>query len=207
MHASFSFLYNIIKEEWKKEKDHADYKVRKPLSHFSFLISHFPMVTIKDEQLRIAAQEGMDAFVKCIADAIKDSVGGELNMEAFQKLNGDQITLWGYTILHEELMDGGFIQLIHNGYGPFFFDNPFAKAMRLWGLKDFSKLIYKAKELYDEHKEELTRDCTDEEFMALFEQYPAFDNLDDAFIEDEENITARIACYVDDHLNDFVEVK
>ena len=114
------------------------------------------MVTIKDEQLRIAAQEGMDAFVKCIADAIKDSVGGELNMEAFQKLNGDQITLWGYTILHEELMDGGFIQLIHNGYGPFFFDNPFAKAMRLWGLKDFSKLIYKAKELYDEHKEELT---------------------------------------------------
>ena len=165
------------------------------------------MVTIKDEQLRIAAQEGMDAFVKCIADAIKDSVGGELNMEAFQKLNGDQITLWGYTILHEELMDGGFIQLIHNGYGPFFFDNPFAKAMRLWGLKDFSKLIYKAKELYDEHKEELTRDCSDEEFMEFFEQYPAFDNLDDAFIEDEENITARIACYVDDHLNDFVEIQ
>ena len=51
------------------------------------------------------------------------------------------------------------------------------------------------------------RDCTDEEFMALFEQYPAFDNLDDAFIEDEENITARIACYVDDHLNDFVEIQ
>ena len=165
------------------------------------------MVTIKDEQLRIAAQEGMDAFVKCIADAIKESVGGELNAEAFQKLNGAQITLWGYTILHEELMDGGFIQLIHNGYGPFFFDNPFAKAMRLWGLKDFSKLIYKAKELYDEHKEALTRECTDDEFMALFEQYPAFDDLDDAFIEDEENITARIACYVDDHLNEFVEIK
>lgn len=174
-------------------------------SLFSFLI--FPMVTIKDEQLRTAAQEGMDAFVKCIADAIKQSVGGELNADAFQRLNGDQITLWGYTIFHEEVMDGGFIQLIHNGYGPFFFDNPFAKAMRLWGLKDFSKLIYKAKELYDEHKTELTRDCTDEEFMALFEQYPAFDNLDDAFIEDEENITARIACYVDDHLNDFVEIK
>ena len=165
------------------------------------------MVTIKDEQLRTAAQEGMDAFVKCIADAIKQSVGGELNADAFQRLNGDQITLWGYTIFHEEVMDGGVIQLIHNGYGPFFFDNPFAKAMRLWGLKDFSKLIYKAKELYDEHKAELTRDCTDEEFMALFEQYPAFDNLDDAFIEDEENITARIACYVDDHLNDFVEIK
>ena len=24
---------------------------------------------------------------------------------------------------------------------------------------------------------------------------------------DEENITARIACYVDDHLNDFVEIQ
>ena len=46
-------------------------------------------------------------------------------------------------------MDGGFIQLIHNGYGPFIFDNPFAKAMRIMGAHDFSKLVYKGKKLYD----------------------------------------------------------
>lgn len=165
------------------------------------------MVTIKDETLRAAAAEGMDAFLQALVDAIKQSVGNELNADSMRQLNPEQITLWGYSILHEELMDGGFIQLIHNGYGPFFFDNPFAKAMRLWGLHDFSKLLYKAKKLYDERKDVLTRECTDEEFMALFEQNPEFDNLDDAFIEDEEQITAAVACYVDEHIADFVTIE
>ena len=141
-----------------------------------------------------------------IANSIKESVNHELTLETFQKLNSDQITLWVYTIVHEEVMDGGFIQLIHNGYGPLVFDNPFAKAMRLWDLKDFSKLIYKAKELYDEHKSQLTAEMSDEDFMALFEQYPAFDDLDDKFVENEEDFTFRIAKYVDNHLDQFITI-
>ena len=42
--------------------------------------------------------------------------------------------------------------------------------------------------------------------MALFEQYPAFDDLDDAFIEAEEDITTLIAYYIDKHIGDFVEI-
>ena len=109
-------------------------------------------------------------------------------------------------ILRDELCDGGFIQLIHNGYGPFFFLNPFAKAMRLWGLKEFSKFIYKARELYELHAEPLTKPCSDEEFMALYEQYPDFEDLDDEFMEREEEITAQIAHYLDEHLQDFIEI-
>lgn len=161
------------------------------------------VVKIADGDLRNAAQEGMDAFVSVVVKSIAESVGGELNAESMQRLNAEQITLWGYSLLHNELMDGGFVQLIHNGYGPFFFDNPFAKAMRLWGLKEFSKLIYKAKDLYDESKEELTKDCSDEEFMALFERFPKFDDLDDEFVENEEKFTAEIALYVDEHIENF----
>lgn len=164
-------------------------------------------VTIKDSVLRQAAAEGMDAFLAAVVQAVKQTAGGELTAESMQKLTADQITLWGYDILHEEVMDGGFIQLIYNGYGPFFFDNPFAKAMRLWGLNEFSKVLYKAKNLYDERKDDLTRERTDEEFMALFENNEEFDELDDYFVENEEDITAAVACYVDDHLDSFVEVE
>ena len=101
-------------------------------------------VKIKDAVLAQAAGEGMDAFLTAILSAIKEVVGDELNASSMQQLTADQITLWGYMTLRDELMDGGFVQLIYNGYGPFFFDNPFAKAMRLWGLHDFSKLLYKA---------------------------------------------------------------
>lgn len=164
-------------------------------------------VTIKDSVLRQAAAEGMDAFLAAVVQAVKQTAGGELTAESMQQLTADQITLWGYDILHEEVMDGGFIQLIYNGYGPFFFDNPFAKAMRLWGLNEFSKVLYKAKNLYDERKDDLTRERTDEGFMALFENNEEFDELDDYFVENEEDITAAVACYVDDHLDSFVEVE
>lgn len=164
-------------------------------------------IQIKDSQLAAAAAEGMDKFLETILDAFKAQVGEELNADSMQKLNADQITLWGYMLLREELMDGGFVQLIYNGYGPFFFENPFAKAMRLWGLHDFSKLLYKAKKAYDEHKADLTRERSDEDFMAMFEQYPQFDELDDEFVEEEENITSAVAYYVDEHINQFLSIK
>ncbi len=163
-------------------------------------------ITLAESRIIEAAGQGMDAFINIIVQAFREQVGDTLNADTMAQLNADQVTLWGYTLLRDELMDGGFIQLIYNGYGPFFFNNPFAKAMRLWGLHDFSKLLYKAKALYDENKDDLTRERSDEEFMALFEQYPAFDDLDDAFVEDEEDITAAVAHYVDEHIANFVTV-
>lgn len=163
-------------------------------------------IEIPEADVRRAAAQGTDAFVSLFSEAIARAAGGTLDAEAMQRLNAEQITLWGYTLLHDELMDGGFVQLIHNGYGPFFFFNPFAKAMRLWGLHDFSKLIYKARTLYEACGKELERECSDEEFMALFEQYPRFDDLDDAFVEEEENIQAAIAHYVDEHIAHFATI-
>ena len=160
-------------------------------------------VRIPEIKLQEAASQGTDAFLTVVHDAILEAVGGELNAETMPLLNGEQTTLLAYFILREEVMDGGFIQLIHNGYGPFIFLNPFAKAMRLWGAHDLSKLIYKGRKLFELHADELTADLSDEEFMALFEQYPEFDDLDDAFIEMEEEVTDIIAHYVDEHLERF----
>jgi hypothetical protein len=163
-------------------------------------------ITIQDEQLRQAAEKGIDEFIKVFTDSYMKTLGGELNGENMHLLNGQQISLLAYVMLRDEVLDGGFIQLIHNGYGPFIFDNPFAKAMRIMGAHDFSKLVYKGKKLYDKYKNELTKDCSDEEFMALFERYPEFDDLDDNFIEMEEEVTNILAHYVDEHIEEFAVI-
>ncbi len=163
-------------------------------------------VTIQDAVLRQAASEGMDAFVGCFVKAVKDAIGGELTAETLGELNSDQVTLLAWDVLHEEVMDGGFIQLIHNGYGPFIFKNPFAKALKLWGMRPLSKLIYDAHSLYVKYGEQLERDCIDDEFMALFEQFPEFDDLDDTFVEEEESWTNDIAHYIDEHIGRFATV-
>lgn len=162
-------------------------------------------IQISDEAFQKAAAEGMDAFLKVITDAFLEALGGELTPEGMTLLNGWQHSLLGYRFFQEEVMDGGFCQLIQNGYGPYIFDNPFAKAMRLMGLHDFSKVVYKAKKVYDKEKDDLTRERTDDEFMAMYEQYPQFDDLEDWYIENEEEITSAIAYWVDEHLDNFIK--
>jgi hypothetical protein len=157
--------------------------------------------------LRNAASAGMDEFLKVFTDAIMASVGGELTADTMAELNSDQITLLAYDILHNEVMDGGFVQLIYNGYGSFLFRNPFAKAIKGWGIDELASLVKKAGKLYFKYKNEIERECTDDEFMAMFEQYPEFDDLDDLFVENEETWTGMVACYVDEHIERFVTVE
>ena len=163
-------------------------------------------VKVKDAALQQAAGEGMDAFLKVFVDAIRAAIGGELTAETMAQLNSDQVTLLAWDTLHEEVMDGGFVQLIHNGYGPFIFKNPFAKAVKLWGLRDLSKLVYDAHTLWLKYRDRIERELSEDEFMALFEQLPEFDDLDDQFVESEEEWTSMIAHYVDEHIENFVVI-
>lgn len=145
-------------------------------------------------------------MLETTCDRLLQSVGGTLDADAMGKLSSDAITLIAYRMMRDEVMDGGFIQLIHNGLGPFIFLNPFAKAMRLWGVDQLATMVNKGHKLYSKYHKEIERDCTGEEFMALFEKFPEFDDLDDAFVENEEELTDQAAHYVDDHLSNFVTI-
>ena len=164
-------------------------------------------VRITDNYLQKTTQEGMDVFLQTVTDGILTAIGGELNEETIQEINAQQITLLAYHILRDEVMDGGFVQLIHNGYGPFIFKNPFDKAIRAWGLADLCSLIRKVHKLYNRFYEEIERECSDEEFMAMFEQMPEFDEFDDRFVENEEEWTALVARYVDEHIGQFAMIE
>lgn len=164
-------------------------------------------ITVSDADLRKGAEEGMDAFLKVFIDKYLEVTGGKINADTMLLLNGYQHTLLGYHFFREEVMEGGFVQLIQNGYGPYIFDNPFAKAMRMFGAKEFSKLIYEAKKIYDAHRADLEKERTEEDFMAMYEQYEAFDDLEERYMEEEEQITAQIATYVDEHLDSFAQVQ
>ena len=164
-------------------------------------------IKVTDEALRRAASEGMDTFLRVFTDAYYQAMGGALTAEAMPLLNASQHTLLAYTILRDELMEGGFCQLIQNGWGPYIFHNPVARALREWGLDELAKVLYAARKVYDAHREDLERERTDEEFMAMYEQYEAFDDLEDRFLENEEEWTAQVAQYVDGHLELFAGIE
>ena len=191
------------------------------LSTFDLKTSKKMTFEVKDEALRQAVGEGMDAFINVIVDAIKQGVGGELSAETMPKLTADQITLLAYIMLRDELMDGGFIQLIHNGYGPFFFRNPFDKAVRQWGeevqkltgvkgnedtnLIGLCRLLRRVRKCYDKYHNQIEKEMSDEDFMALYEQLDVFDDFDDEFVSNEESYTEDVARYVDENILSFIK--
>jgi hypothetical protein len=164
-------------------------------------------IIIKDDILQHAAEEGMDAFVDVFTNAILDSIDGQLTAENMSQLNSDQITLLAFHYLHEEVMDGGFVQLIHNGLGAFIYMNPTDKAFREWGIQELFKIINKSHRLYAKYHEDIEKDCSDEDFMAMFEQYAEFDDFDDEFVENEEMFVAKVAHYIDEHIDNFAKIE
>lgn len=148
----------------------------------------------------------MDEFLRAFTDKYREALGGDPTAETISRLSGEQHSLLAYRIFRDEVTEGGFCQLIQNGYGAYIFGNPFARVMRLWGAERFSKLVYAAKKIYDAHREDLERERTDEEFMAMYEQYEAFDGLEEEFGEMEEEVTETLARYVDEHLELFARL-
>lgn len=164
------------------------------------------MIQIKDKDLAAGAEKGMDEFLQVFTDAYLKAIDDNLTAENMNLLNGHQHTLLAFRFFTDEMRDGGFVQLIQNGYGGYIFSNPFAKALRQYGATDLSKLIYKAKEIYDPNKAELERETTEEEFNAMYVDFEIFDELEELYFEMEEQQTAILAAYVDDHIEDFAEI-
>ncbi|NLU29950.1 MAG: DMP19 family protein [Bacteroidales bacterium] len=164
------------------------------------------MIQIPEQKIIKAAEKGMDEFLKVFTDAYLEVLDGGITAENMHKLNGYQHTLLAFRFFTDEVREGGFVQLIQNGYGGYLFDNPVAKALKSMGAKGLSKILYKAKEIYDSHRAELERDTTEEEFMAMYEQFEQFDELEEKYMEIEEEETSVIAAYVDENMEDFAEV-
>ena len=164
------------------------------------------MIQISDKILAEAAEKGMDNFLKVFTDAYLNELGGDITAENMQKLNGYQHTLLAFRFFSDEVNEGGFVQLIQNGYGGYIFDNPTAKAFKMMGAAALSKIIYKAKEIYDKHWTELERETTEEEFMAMYEKFEQFDELEEKYMEIEEDQVCLLAQYVDENIDDFAEV-
>jgi hypothetical protein len=161
---------------------------------------------IQSHLLEKAAATDMDAYLTVFTNAYLETTEGTLNEKTMDKLNGWQHSLLAYHYFKEEVMQGGFIQLIQNGYGSYIFKNPFAKSLRIFGATELSKLIYKAREIYELNQKDLEQELTDDEFHALYEKYEAFEELEERFFEIETTSTEAIARYVDNHLSDFADI-
>ena len=169
---------------------------------------------MEEEKFQIT-QEELDAawnaspldYIEAITDAYLNTLDGQLTEYNMDVLTANQHTLLAYRYILDEVMEGGFSQLIQNGYGPYVLDGPFAMMMKKhWELVDFGKFMYEVKKEYHLHKAELEADLNEEQFMALYEQQEKMNELGDEFLDKyQEIVTPSIADYVRKNEEKFVK--
>ena len=160
-----------------------------------------------DKQQAQERYETLDGigFIEWVTDGYLEAIGGALTAENMEMLSAEQHAVLCYRYVLDEVMEGGFIQLILNGYAPYVLEGPFPMVVKKeWGasevsgtpevMRKFSKLLYEVKKEYHRHQEELSKDMSDEEFMALYEQLEELNELGDDFLDEhQEEVTPAVA--------------
>ena len=136
-------------------------------------------------------------YINKESEKLIERIDGVLTEQNMDLLSLDEHILLAYKYLRDEVMEGGFIQLIQNGYGPYVLLGPLPMLMKKQiGLKKFGQFLFDVKREYVLHKDELEADKTEEEFMAQYEQFEALNEYGDEYLDDyEEIVTPAVAEY------------
>jgi hypothetical protein len=118
-------------------------------------------------------------------------------------LNDSQITLLAYFFLEGQVTNGGFIQLIQNGYGGFVFNTPFSDIIKTWGAEKTGNIIEKANIIYNKYKDELEKETSLEEFSELYKKIKDFEPLEEEYYGVMEEDAKVIKKYVEENEKDF----
>jgi hypothetical protein len=123
--------------------------------------------------------------------------------EILREFNSAQYTLLAYSYLDNQICNGGFIQLIQNGYGKYIFDNSFSKRIKKWGAEETAKIVEEAKKIYKKNKNILETKTPVKNFSMLHEDIKDFERLENNYckinIQDAKNVKE----YVENHIHDF----
>ena len=134
-------------------------------------------------------------FLNATTDSLIDRIGGQLTEQNMNMLTLNEHIMLAYRYLRDEVMEGGFIQLIQNGYGPYVLLGPLPILMkRELGLKKFGQLLFNVQHEYKANRETLEADKDDDEFMAQYEQFEQLNDYGDDYLDDyEEVVTPAVA--------------
>jgi hypothetical protein len=118
----------------------------------------------------------------------------------------EQNILLAFDVLDGQVSNGGFIQLIENGYGAYVFDTPLSDHLRSWGLMQAADIIDKARILYEPKKEILEKEKTLAEFAKLYQEHPEFEPLDNEYYKIADAQREAMKSYILAHINSFAQI-
>jgi hypothetical protein len=155
----------------------------------------------------LLASTSDEEYIYVLVEAYERLASPDIPLARLNSFTDEAAVLLLFSTLKGQVENGGFIQLIQNGYGPALLDSPFTRDIARWGAAQLARLTEQAKSIYTANKAYLERPRVIAEFSALYKEFQAFEPLEDHFYEIIDSQTATVRTYVERHFDQFARVK
>ena len=153
---------------------------------------------------RTLAKENSAAFFDLIVEPLHEELYKRQDFNFMNELSEGQQLFLSYDYLRTQVLQGGFLQLLVNGYVGLLPDMP--AWLTIVNAGEMAQVIDDVLKVYVLNIQLLDKETTPEEFSKLYDELKEFEILDERFNELHETTMNSLATYAQYHLEEFVTV-
>ncbi|RYE24949.1 MAG: DUF4375 domain-containing protein [Sphingobacteriales bacterium] len=167
----------------------------------SKFLPHIPSSEYND---KLSSERIFDLY-ELLSGPLHEEMYKRQDFNFLDDLSQGQQLLISYDYVRMQVQQGGFIQLIQNGYIGLLPDMP--EWLAMVGADDMAKVIDDALKVYVLNRELLDKETTVEEFAKLYDELKEFEIIDERFREADAETVLKITDYVKAHIEEFAIVE
>jgi len=150
------------------------------------------------------ASGNLEDYYELLAEPLHEELYRRQTFDFIDELSEGQQLLLSYDYVLMQVSQGGFIQLIQNGYIGLLL--PMPAWLNMVDAPGMAKLIDDVLKVYVLNKNILDKETSVEEFAMLYNELPEFEILDQRFEELNEQTIKKILAYASSHIEEFASI-
>ncbi len=162
--------------------------------------SYLPEIN-KHELNTAFTQSDYDRLYELLAEPLHKELYQRQTFEFMDELSAGQQLLLAYDYLRTQVIQGGFIQFIQNGYVGLL--PSLIEQLTMVGAGDMGQVLDDVLKVYVLNIDQLGRQTTVEEFAGLYEEFKEFEAIDKRFATLNLDTEKKMLHYAMTHLADF----
>lgn len=156
------------------------------------------------ELISLQEQDQTEAIFEQLVLPLHEELYKKQDFNFIETLSPGQELLIRYDYVRMQVLQGGFIQLIQNGYVNLLLSMP--QMLKQVGSPKMAQLLDDVLKVFSLNYEGLSKETSVEEFAKLYEEYTEFEELDARFATENAATEKSIVAYALRFPDEFIEL-
>ncbi|MEI8279560.1 MAG: DUF4375 domain-containing protein [Bacteroidota bacterium] len=154
-----------------------------------------------DDQLLQSKIGDDEQIIELLVEPLHEELYKRQSFDFLDELSDGQQLMLSFDYVRNQVLQGGFIQLIQNGYLGLLPSMP--EWLQMVDAPEMAKVIDDVLKVYVLNIDQLDKETTVEEFARLYDEFKEFEILEATFNSIYQNTLHAITQYTLSHLSDF----